>query len=212
MIYQTEATREKILRIAQALFLERGFFRTQMKDVADAVGISRNTLYRYFRDKGDLGFAILDIVIGRAAVGFRDALNQAEVEGHPNAREKLMAVMSKLVLGGQHDTDMIFMAEFDAYYSGERLPKDFSGRQDLSIWTPVGEALESLAREGAADGSIRQDIDPPLLLWLVLSAIRLMRREILTRPVALALPRDVDTDRLLPALITLLADGLKPQD
>lgn len=210
MIYQTEETRENILRVAEALFMERGFFQTQMKDVADAVGISRNSLYRYFRDKGDLGFAILNIAINRAANSFRDAMDRVQEGGYANAREKLMAVLSELVLGGKHDSDMIFMAEFDAYYSGERLPADFGGRQDLSQWEPVGEVLENIAREGVADGSIRSDIDPALLLWLVLSTIRLMRREILTRPVALALPRQDDMDRLLPALMTLLSDGLKP--
>ncbi|MCB1729979.1 MAG: helix-turn-helix transcriptional regulator, partial [Halieaceae bacterium] len=57
MVYQTEETRRKILVAAEAMFIEKGFFDTQMKDVAAAIGISRNSLYRYFHDKGDLGYA-----------------------------------------------------------------------------------------------------------------------------------------------------------
>ncbi len=212
MIYQTEETRQKILRAAEAQFLERGFFHTQMKDVAEAVGISRNTLYRYFRDKGDLGFATLDAVVNRILASFHDTLERAAAMEHANAHQKLVAALSELALGDRHDTEFRFLAEFDAYYSGDRLPEDFAGRQDLSQWTPVGQDLEELVREGVADGSIRDDIDAPLLLWLLLNTVRLLRREIVTRGAALALPREEDVERLLPALMTLLSDGLRPAD
>lgn len=211
MIYQTEETQGKILRTAEALFLKHGFFRTQMKDVANAVGISRNSLYRYFSDKGDLGFAILNIAVNRVADSFGEALEQAGKVVYPNAREKLIAVLSEVIMGGTHDKEMLFMAEFDAYYSGERIPDDFDRRQDLSHWAPAGNALESLLKEGVVDGSIRDDIEPALLLWLMLSSIRTLRREILTRTVALALPDSVPVNRVLPTLLTLLSDGLKPQ-
>ena len=58
MIYQTDETRERILSMAIRLFVERGLFATQMQDIAAEVGISRTSLYRYFRDKFDLATAI----------------------------------------------------------------------------------------------------------------------------------------------------------
>ncbi len=211
MIYQTEATREKILQVAEALFLERGFFQTQMKDVAQAVGISRNSLYRYFRDKGDLGFAILDLCVGRVAASFRETLAAVDSRTYDNGREKLVDVLSRVILDNKHDTDMLFMAEFDAYYSSERLPQDFPQRQDLSQWEPVAEVLAAIAGEGVEDGSIRDDIDPALLLWLVLTTARVMRREVATRGAALALPPSVPAELLMPTLMTLITDGLKPR-
>jgi AcrR family transcriptional regulator len=210
-IYQTKETRDTILRVAEALFLERGFFQTQMKDVADATGMSRNTLYRYFHDKGSLAFAILDIAVSRAVTSFQQAIARARESGHANARETLMAAMSDMALGGKHDADLLFMAEFDAYYTGERIPEDFATRQDLSVWTPAGKALQGLVQEGVADGSIRNDIDPALLLRVTLNAIRVMQREVLTRGTALSLPGEQGADQLLPTLIKLLSDGIKPQ-
>ena len=65
MVHQTEATRDKIISIAEVLFIENGFADTQMKDIAAATGMSRNTLYRYYQDKYDLGFAILVMVLKR---------------------------------------------------------------------------------------------------------------------------------------------------
>ncbi len=211
MIYQTEETRAHILRVAEELFLERGFFQTQMKDVAQAVGISRNSLYRYFRDKGDLGFAILDLCIDRVAASFRETLDAVEGCQYTSAREKLVDVLSRVLLDSKHDTDMTFMAEFDAFYSSERLPQDFSQRQNLAQWQPVGEMLASIILDGIDDSSIRDDIDPALLLWLVLTTVRIMRREIATRGAALALPEQVQAEKLLPTLITLLTDGLRPR-
>jgi len=212
MIYQTEETRGNILRVAEALFLEQGFFTTQMKDVADAAGMSRNTLYRYFRDKADLGFAILDIAVGRVVLSFRAALARVERAGHANGREKLMAVLADVIVGGEHQTELRFMAEFDAYYSGERIAEGFGRRQDLSQWAPVENALESLAREGIADGSIRDDLDPAFLIWLILTTTRVLQREILTRGMAIAEPGDDRLRRLVPTVMTLLADGLRPRN
>ncbi|MEZ5322685.1 MAG: helix-turn-helix domain-containing protein [Microthrixaceae bacterium] len=43
-----------VVRAAVALIAERGFERVTMADVAEAVGLKRNSLYRYVPDKGHL--------------------------------------------------------------------------------------------------------------------------------------------------------------
>ncbi len=49
-------TRQEILSTAVGLFVSRGYNETTMEDVADAVGVSRRTLYRYFSTKEDIVF------------------------------------------------------------------------------------------------------------------------------------------------------------
>ncbi len=51
------ATQADLVSSALRLFIERGFDATTMEDVADAAGVSRRTLYRYFPRKDDLVFA-----------------------------------------------------------------------------------------------------------------------------------------------------------
>ncbi|MBA2349966.1 MAG: TetR family transcriptional regulator [Solirubrobacterales bacterium] len=51
------ATGADLVSAALVLFTERGFDATTMEDVADAAGVSRRTLYRYFPRKDDLVFA-----------------------------------------------------------------------------------------------------------------------------------------------------------
>ena len=49
----------RILAAALRLFAERGLDGTSMRDVAEAVGITKATLYHYFTSKNDLFAAVL---------------------------------------------------------------------------------------------------------------------------------------------------------
>ncbi|WP_029429834.1 TetR family transcriptional regulator [Blastococcus sp. URHD0036] len=50
-------TAHELAAVAQRLFLERGFERTSIDDIAAAAGIGRRTFFRYFRAKVDVLFA-----------------------------------------------------------------------------------------------------------------------------------------------------------
>ncbi|MDN3356191.1 TetR/AcrR family transcriptional regulator [Actinomadura sp. DC4] len=49
-------TRERIADVAMGLFMLRGFDRVTVAEVADAAGVSVNTVFNYFRTKEDLFF------------------------------------------------------------------------------------------------------------------------------------------------------------
>jgi len=55
-----ERTAERILDEAEALFAERGYDGTHLRDVADAVGIRTPSLYNHFGGKEDLYAAVLE--------------------------------------------------------------------------------------------------------------------------------------------------------
>ncbi|WP_217133834.1 TetR/AcrR family transcriptional regulator [Leucobacter chinensis] len=52
-------TRDKILHTAARLFLERGFAKTKVIDIARAAGITPATMYWHFESKGELLFEYL---------------------------------------------------------------------------------------------------------------------------------------------------------
>lgn len=60
---RTAQTRELILRSALATFLERGFERTRMADVADRAGLAKGTVYVHFADKAVLFECVLQQLI-----------------------------------------------------------------------------------------------------------------------------------------------------
>ena len=53
-------TKEKIISVAQKLFIEMSFYGTTMKDIANAAKISRRTLYTHFNSKEDIFNHIVD--------------------------------------------------------------------------------------------------------------------------------------------------------
>ena len=86
---QKEALRRTILEAAGELFLEFGYEGFSMRQVAERIGYSATTIYRYFENKDDLLFAI----IREAFIQFRqelaaaarttdDALARIEALGH----------------------------------------------------------------------------------------------------------------------------------
>ena len=48
------ALRSAILDVAARLFIERGFGSTNIRDIADALGVTRTAVYYYFRSKDDI--------------------------------------------------------------------------------------------------------------------------------------------------------------
>jgi AcrR family transcriptional regulator len=55
--YKSEV-REKIIESAIECFAKTGFDRTKMEDIANIAGVSKGTLYLYFRSKEDLFYGI----------------------------------------------------------------------------------------------------------------------------------------------------------
>lgn len=56
---QKENLRGAILAAAGELFLEQGYEAFSMRQVAERIGYSATTIYRYYEDKDDLLFAIV---------------------------------------------------------------------------------------------------------------------------------------------------------
>jgi AcrR family transcriptional regulator len=52
-----QQTRERLTRVAMALFLERGFEATTLDDIAAAAQVSRRSFFHYFASKEDVVFA-----------------------------------------------------------------------------------------------------------------------------------------------------------
>jgi AcrR family transcriptional regulator len=58
---QAARTRARILDAASELFLERGYGRTTMKDIADAAGVARDTIHAVFGSKAQVLTALIDL-------------------------------------------------------------------------------------------------------------------------------------------------------
>ncbi|WP_421847707.1 TetR/AcrR family transcriptional regulator [Marinomonas sp.] len=209
MIHQTEATRGKIINIAEALFIENGFADTQMKDIAAATGMSRNTLYRYYQDKYDLGFSILVVVIKRKIEVYEGIIEKIKARHYSSIREGL-GVLMQAYSDIQYESDDRFIAEFDGYYAGSRIPTEFRDKLTQLLPDTVSQSLTNIVALGQAEGSIRNDVPAAYLAVTLFNAVPIFFRRMLLRRDALMEIESEAIPRLTPVLIQLLLDGMKP--
>ncbi|WP_418138489.1 TetR/AcrR family transcriptional regulator [Marinomonas sp. RS-M-Aa-14] len=209
MVHQTEATRDKIISIAEALFIENGFADTQMKDIATATGMSRNTLYRYYQDKYDLGFAILVVVLTRKIDVYEGIIEKIKARHYSNIREGL-GVLMQAYSDHQYEDDDRFIAEFDGYYAGSRIPTEFREKLTQLLPETVSQSLSDIVALGQAEGCIRTDIPAAYLAVTLFNAVPTFFRRMLLRKDALMEIEQDAIPQLTLVLIQLLLDGMKP--
>ena len=103
-------SRREVTRTALELFAERGFEETTVDDVADALGVSRRTLFRYFASKNDMVWGDFDWVLARLrrcldATGpeepLHEALGRAVVESNRYEDDQLpeLRIRMRLITG-----------------------------------------------------------------------------------------------------------------
>ncbi len=209
MIFQTEETRLLILGTAWKLFMERGFFDTQMKDVAAATGLSRTSLYRYYADKNDLAMALAERIFQELG---RDTawMDERKAAGKPlTGLEAISLYLKRHWLSPAFHDQFVFLAEFDAYFSGKRIPTDFKESIRTSMRADGDRALEELFREALRDGSLRSDLDPHLAMATVLNAVRGLQQRLLLRGSALVEARPEELGRMPEELVDYLIAGLR---
>ena len=87
-----ELLADEVLDKAAALFATKGFAATSLKDVADAVGLSRSSIYYYYPNKDALLAALIEGVTLPVANIFRD------VDQTMAPRSRIREVVRRLVL------------------------------------------------------------------------------------------------------------------
>lgn len=146
-------TRERILQVAEAQFVDKGIERTQMTDIADASGINRRTLYRYFPTKDLLAFEVEMIVMDQIQ-SYMGSLADHDACGTGLAC--VQDYFDRVDLGRIRDL-LRFTAEFDRYFQNE-YPNSELTRRFIESINPQNDPLYHTIKRGIADGSIRSDI------------------------------------------------------
>ena len=71
---EVASSRDKILEVAEALFAQRGFAGVGLREVAEAAGLGKSSLFHHFASKVQLYLAVLERVLGRIATRLEPAL------------------------------------------------------------------------------------------------------------------------------------------
>ena len=78
----SEERTHQIIESAMTVFAKKGFNKTRMSDIADETGVSKGTLYLYFKSKDAIIRSILETIFGRELTQARKLkdLNQPPAE------------------------------------------------------------------------------------------------------------------------------------
>jgi len=195
-----EETRRRVHEAAMALFREKGFDATTMRDVAAAAGMSLGAAYHYFPSK--------EAIVMAYYAGLQDEharLVEEAVEAHPGTRERLSAALhaklhivrdDRKVLGallrftGDPHHPLSFLgpatrpiqlrsiATFAAPLRGAGLPADFIPVAALLLWAMhMGLLLYLLYDESPEQARTHRLADGGIALFL--SAMKLVRLPLL---------------------------------
>ena len=98
-----------ILDAAKNVFIEKGYFKTTMSDIATASEISRRTIYLYFKNKDELSYEI----VYKAFLFLKEKIVSA-VDISKSGYERLMDIQSAyLEYNSTRLSDVVFTMYFD---------------------------------------------------------------------------------------------------
>jgi len=145
-------SRDKILDVAEVLFARRGFEGVGMREVAEAAGLGKSSLFHHFRSKAQLYLAVLERVLERI-----DAQLAAALASGGGAGERLDRWTDALVDSlAEHEpaARLLLRGLFeDDAFDAEAWPEGQGAERRLEAI--LGGAL-GLLREGMEAGEFRE--------------------------------------------------------
>ncbi len=152
-----EATRDRILRLADALFAEHGYARVSMRLVATAAGVTKPALYYHFRNKDALFEECVLATQKRMGEMLREASSSVG-----SLEDRVTAVAQILLTGSPHHPVLI---QNDI---AEHLPGEVREQLDRGFQENVIGPLAGLFADAGTRGEIRPDVSDEVAATSVL--------------------------------------------
>lgn len=143
--------RKRIIKGAGKLFYTKGIKRVTMDDIAEAIGMSKRTIYENFRDKTE---------ILRETVDFLNEENRQNVEQMIRESENVMEVIIKILHYGLESIDVVtpmFLEDMQKFFPQVWEDTVQKGRETKH------KQLQELLERGKKEGLFRTEINSKLV-------------------------------------------------
>ena len=160
----SEATidkRDVILKAATQVFARRGYFQSQVADVARAAGVAAGTVYLYFRSKDDLLVSIFERTMKDTLAQGRAAINEA---ADPRERLRRIARLHLDRMGRDRDLAIVFQVEL-------RQSTKFMERFSSTYLRDYLGIIRDTIAEGQAAGTFRDGFNPTIAAKALFGAL-----------------------------------------
>jgi len=158
--------RERILRVAETLFLRDGIESVGINDIAATANITRATIYRYFANRIEIVWALLQSY-GASIVNSMPAdVMNPKLSGAVRLQYVFQGFMAHFF---RYPEQSLFAIQFDQLYAGH---KDIEKMNQFKIALVQTEfPLSRLIEAGVRDGSLRANLDPIVTSTTILAII-----------------------------------------
>jgi AcrR family transcriptional regulator len=147
----TPSSRDKILDVAEALFSQRGYAGVGLRQVADAAGLGKSSLFHHFRSKAALYLAVLARVMSRIDATVSSALNSSG--SHVERLDRVVEAFVDAMV--EHPTTPRLLLR--GLFEDDDLPDDAQPEAQVfeSRLASLVTRLEQLIEEGVVAGAFR---------------------------------------------------------
>lgn len=152
--------RDEIMEITTRLFAEKGFLETSMREIAEAVGMGKSTLYDYYKTKDDILVSYFENEI-HALTAQVESINQTEQPAVEKLRQALQANLDYLLA----NKTMYFKLTVEA----QRLGMESQKRIQICRHS-YQDMICKMIDDGIKEGSFRP-VDPLLTMRIILSTL-----------------------------------------
>ncbi len=197
--------RERVLRAAAAEFADRGYGEASMNTLVREAGISKGSLYQYFKTKLDLYDRIVAAATGLAKGLLRDARDSSRDQPLPARLTTVLRTGFRFIDDHPHLARIYFRL-----LGGDAAP--FKAARLQSLHRQSREFVHDLLAEARERGEVRADIDLPRAAYLVHGLLQQMLAAYDTRHVDSGLGLyhgdTAEVERWVATATTLVTTGL----
>jgi AcrR family transcriptional regulator len=205
-----EIRREDIIDAAERVFFNKGFTSATMDDIAHEAEYTKRTIYAYFKSKEELTEAIL--LRAFRTLNAVTAKRLASIDLH-NGLDKVI---------GQGKAYIEFCLNYPDYFKAMEICQTIKNAHETNNSSDLAEnecfregevgieLLTASVQEGIDDGSIRKDLDPEVMAFVLWAHITGICSLVLNKAGYLNNHYQKTIPQLLEEAIDFMALALKP--
>jgi len=150
--------RAEILVQAAPLFIAHGYHGLSMRQIAEALGVTKAALYYHFKDKETLFLAVLAAYLEKV----EEVILQVQTEGH-TCRQRIRLLVHRLLMQPAERRAVIRLASQEIAQVSPAARQAFWGTYHEKFI----DLIQAILAEGISSGELRP-VDPHLATWALL--------------------------------------------
>jgi AcrR family transcriptional regulator len=189
--------RAQIMQAAMTCFARKGYHETTMDDIVAESGLSKGSLYWYFKSKKELFLSLLTVSLEELGSNLEETLADPSL----SAADKLRYYCESVALIPKNTSSELIAIMVDLW--AQTRHDDQVSRILVEIYQPYLEQLTALLEEGVAKEEFRP-VKAAHLASLLIAAY-----DGLVLQVVVGLP--IDTQEITATFLDVLLKGLRPE-